>query len=286
LIAGESPNFNDIEWNYDLFLMKTNSTGDTLWTKSYGGLEEERAYRVRETADGGYIAVGHSISFGGGYTKDWYIVRTDANGDSLWTRSYGNPYEDVAMDVKELPDNKGFLVAGGIHDGLWNAHVLCLSADGDSLWAVEAGGDGYEIAYGIELTDDGGFIICGQTDSYGAGGNDIHIVKFSPFSLSVDDDDNDILPRRITLHQNYPNPFNPITSIEFNVPRRSNVSIRVFNLLGQKVIELTDDEYPAGSHRVTWDGNAVNGEQVASGIYFYRIETEDYTETRKMLLLR
>ena len=232
LIAGESPNFNDIEWNYDLFLMKTNDSGDTLWTRSYGGLEEERGSRVRETADGGYIVVGYTISYGGGFYKDWYIVRTDSNGDTLWTRAYGNSYQDVALDVRELPDDRGFLIAGSLHDGLWNAHVLCLSADGDSLWSVEAGGDGYEVAYGITLTADGGFIICGQTDSWGAGGTDIYIVKFSQIPVGIDERES-LLPRQAALHQNYPNPFNPSTAIEFELSRRAHVSITVYDILGR-----------------------------------------------------
>jgi hypothetical protein len=259
--------------------------GETLWTRSYGGLQEERAYRVRETSDGGYIVAGWSVSYGGGYTKDWYIVRTDSNGDTLWTRSYGNPYEDVALDVKELPGNHGFAVAGSLHDGLWNAHVLRLSADGDSLWSTEAGGDGWEAAYGINYTDDGGYIICGQTDSYGAGGYDIHIVKFSVDPTSVENDD-DMLPSRTALHQNYPNPFNPETCIEFTLHRASSVRIDVFNLLGAHIRTLIDRRLGAGNKTVTWDGTDFTGHRVASGIYFYRLSTGEHTETRKMLLMK
>lgn len=94
------------------------------------------------------------------------------------------------------------------------------------------------------------------------------------------------LPSRISLSQNYPNPFNPSTVIRFNLPRRSHVSIVVFNLLGQKVVELANEEYPAGNHLVTWDGESSSGQRVSTGVYFYRLVAHDYIDTKKMILLK
>ncbi|NOY89331.1 MAG: T9SS type A sorting domain-containing protein, partial [FCB group bacterium] len=88
------------------------------------------------------------------------------------------------------------------------------------------------------------------------------------------------------LSQNYPNPFNPSTIIAFNLPRRLHVSLTIFDLLGQKVVELTNKIYPAGSHQIAWDGTSTGGQRVSTGIYFYRLVAGDYINTRKMLLLK
>ncbi|MCH7691737.1 MAG: T9SS type A sorting domain-containing protein, partial [candidate division Zixibacteria bacterium] len=81
-------------------------------------------------------------------------------------------------------------------------------------------------------------------------------------------------------------PFNPATVIEFDLPRRSNVSITIFNLLGQQVKELVNEEISAGSYRVSWDGILSSGQRASSGIYFYRLIADDFIDTKKMILLK
>jgi len=94
------------------------------------------------------------------------------------------------------------------------------------------------------------------------------------------------LPKTYSLSQNYPNPFNPITEIRFSLPQPENVSLEIYNIKGQKVITLLEKEMQAGTHTINWDGKNYNGEEVASGVYFYRIKAGEFSETKKMLLLR
>jgi len=89
------------------------------------------------------------------------------------------------------------------------------------------------------------------------------------------------LPLTFQLLQNYPNPFNPSTVVEFVLPRREHVSLKVFNVLGQVVATLADDEFPAGVHSVRWDASAVS-----SGVYFYRLQSADFTGTRKLVFMK
>ena len=96
----------------------------------------------------------------------------------------------------------------------------------------------------------------------------------------------DILPVRFTLEQNYPNPFNPETRIVYGLPRRSDVTIDILNILGRTVRTLVDESQAAGEYAVTWDGRDGQNRSVASGVYFYRLVTGEYTATRKMLLIR
>jgi hypothetical protein len=94
------------------------------------------------------------------------------------------------------------------------------------------------------------------------------------------------VPLEFDLAQNYPNPFNPSTTIEFTVPTATNVSLRVYNLLGQEVALLVDGKLNAGKHRLTWDGKNKQGLGVSTGVYLYRLIAGDRIETRKMLLLK
>ncbi|MGB2769137.1 MAG: T9SS type A sorting domain-containing protein, partial [Candidatus Zixiibacteriota bacterium] len=86
--------------------------------------------------------------------------------------------------------------------------------------------------------------------------------------------------------QNYPNPFNPRTSIRFALPQDAHVSLTVYNVLGQKVVTLVDEEQPAGYETVWWDGKDATGDEVSSGIYFYRLEADEFLEVKKMLLVK
>lgn len=94
------------------------------------------------------------------------------------------------------------------------------------------------------------------------------------------------IPDRFTLAQNYPNPFNSSTIIEFDLPQAADLSVEVFNILGQRVRVLLHGEQLAGHHRVLWDGKNGSGKPVASGIYFYRIQADGLEQSRKMLLLK
>ena len=94
------------------------------------------------------------------------------------------------------------------------------------------------------------------------------------------------LPARFDLYQNYPNPFNSSTTIRFDLPRDSHVSIEIFNILRQKVRTLIAGHPPAGSHKVTWDRKNQQGKRLSSGIYFYRFVSDDCSKLKKMLLLK
>jgi hypothetical protein len=108
-------------------------------------------------------------------------------------------------------------------------------------------------------------------------------LLFSPTSA---DDDTGPLPSMFGLKQNYPNPFNPSTTIDFMLPKTGHIKIGVINLLGQKVRTVIDGVFPAGSHSIIWDGTSDDGRKVASGVYFYRMESDSFNQTRKMILMK
>lgn len=99
--------------------------------------------------------------------------------------------------------------------------------------------------------------------------------------VAVDEDENTELPKQFELKQNYPNPFNPTTTIEFSIPAATQVSVKIYDLLGKEVATLFNGNKPAGKYKVNWNANGA-----ASGIYFYKIETPNYTQTKKMVLMK
>ncbi|MBN1153337.1 S8 family serine peptidase [candidate division KSB1 bacterium] len=94
------------------------------------------------------------------------------------------------------------------------------------------------------------------------------------------------IPIEYKLAQNYPNPFNPETDIQYDIPKQTFITMAIYNAMGQKIITLVSEEKRAGSHHVVWNGNDESGKPVPSGIYFYRLNTMDFNQTNKMLLIR
>jgi hypothetical protein len=94
------------------------------------------------------------------------------------------------------------------------------------------------------------------------------------------------IPAEFEVSQNYPNPFNPNTRIRFGLPAPASVTIEIFNLLGQRVYVEESQQLPAGYHRFEWNGNSTAGQELSSGIYFYKIGADKHTAVRKMILLR
>jgi hypothetical protein len=94
------------------------------------------------------------------------------------------------------------------------------------------------------------------------------------------------VPRKLYLAQNYPNPFNPTTTVEFGVPKATHLTLTVYNLRGQMVRSLVSGAVPAGQHQVVWDGTSNGGQRVGSGIYVYRLKTDEYEIQRKLVLLK
>jgi len=94
------------------------------------------------------------------------------------------------------------------------------------------------------------------------------------------------VPEKFSLEQNYPNPFNPETEIRFQLAEASQVVVRIYNTLGQRIRILTDREYRAGLHSIRWDGRDNNGNAISSGIYLYKLQAGSFSQIRKMTLLR
>jgi len=112
------------------------------------------------------------------------------------------------------------------------------------------------------------------------------IALLIPESLVVGVENPNTVPEAFLLEQNYPNPFNPSTTINYRISTTSNVILKVYNTLGEEVETLINEHQSPGQKSVTWDGKDKNGKTVTSGVYFYRIQTAQFSQTKKMIFLR
>jgi hypothetical protein len=162
----------------DVYLIKTNDVGDTLWTKSYGGVSLDGGYSVKQTSDGGYIITGFTYSYGQG-SSDVYLIRANAQGDTLWTKTYGGTSGDFGWCVQETSD-EGYIISGYTFNfgaGLTDIYLIKTDDIGDTLWTKTYGGNNYDRGNSVQQTLDGGYIITGFTWSFGAGSKTSYLLK-------------------------------------------------------------------------------------------------------------
>jgi hypothetical protein len=155
----------------DAWLVKTDSMGNEEWNRTFGGGLADRANWVQQTSDGGYVLVGETISYGAvpDFVYDIWLIKTDSNGTEEWNRTFDGNQEDLGLYGLQTPDG-GYIITGktktyGIGEGdLW---VIKTNETGVEEWNETYGGSGYEMGNSIVQTSDAGYIIVGNTTTYG-----------------------------------------------------------------------------------------------------------------------
>jgi hypothetical protein len=176
LLSGQTLSFGS--GNTDMWLLKTDANGDSLWSRTYGGSGYDGAWRADNTSDGGYIVVGSTTSYGAG-GDDIYLIKIDSDGDSLWSRTFGGPDFDAGTCVRKTNDG-GYIITGSMALFGPSSSNLCLlktDQNGDSLWSRIYGGSGGSYGIYVHELDNGDFTVMGVTDEYGAGDNDAWMIR-------------------------------------------------------------------------------------------------------------
>lgn len=180
--------------------------------------------------------------------------------------------------------------ASGETGPFWNFSVVLVPNAIDSPLIIfnesHVGGGQFEFAFDTRWYSQAYLIVTPvktnsvvYSDTYGFS-YDINIAT------DIEESNNNILPDDFSLEQNYPNPFNPLTTIEFSVPYKSEVSIDIFNILGQKVLTPVNCELSPGDYTVTWNGTDSENNQLSSGIYIYQLKAGNFIQTKRMQLIR
>lgn len=183
IVAGSTWSFGTAK---EIWVLKLYGTGAIQWQKTYGGTDGEEDALVEQTSDGGYIVAARTWSFGAGYVDIWFL-KLDANGNVVWERTYGGDNWDEVDTIRQTSDN-GYIIAGytvsfGPGSSDRNAWLIKLDKNGFLSWQKTYGGHtNYESssAHSLDLTNDGNFIVAGNTEAFGAGWSDIWVLKLNP----------------------------------------------------------------------------------------------------------
>ncbi|MGC6470492.1 MAG: hypothetical protein ACON4E_04420 [Flavobacteriales bacterium] len=224
IIIGSTGSFGNSVSN--IWLIKTDNIGNELWSKTYGGTENISGYSVQQTTDGGFILTGSTNSVLSENGTEIWLIKTDINGIEQWNQTFGGLDNDFGYSVKQTNDG-GYIITGqtwSFGNGESDVFLIKTDEDGEEQWFQTFGGTEIDRSISVQQTNDSGYIITGQTWSFGNGESDIYLIK-------TDDQGN-------------------ITStIEIPLPNPNRKLEKTINLKGQEinpktntpVIEIFDD---------------------------------------------
>lgn len=180
LIGGFTKSSSFTAGEKDFFVVKLSSTGNVEWQKSFGGSGDDVIRVLKQTSNGDYLVSGFTHSFGAG-RGDILIIKLDPNGDIIWQKTYGGTKFEEVCCILEYPD--GYLVMEQTSSfGGTQGWIFKIDEDGGIIWQKTYGGDGFDELSSAQITPDGGFIVAGETTSFGVGDGkeDFWLLKFSP----------------------------------------------------------------------------------------------------------
>ena len=165
----------------DVYVVKTDASGNLLWRRTYGwGGTLDLGYSVQQTNDGGYI-IGGTTYFGGVGSQDFWLIKINADGDTIWTRTFGGQGIDCGLCARQTNDGGYIFIGDNTSYGAGGIDILLVKTDslGNQIWQHTYGGGSDDAAgvHCVEQTDDGGYILIGTTFSYSAGGADMWLIK-------------------------------------------------------------------------------------------------------------
>jgi hypothetical protein len=267
-----------------IYTVKYNTIGTLQWQRQYEGLGGENAYDMGIDNIGNILITG--TSSGSGTGRDYVTIKYNTIGDSLWVKRYNGTANgnDEAYSL-DLDDSDNIYITGrSINTGVsWDYVTIKYTPSGIVEWVSVYNNqpvNAEDVAYKLLLDNYGNVFVTGLSTGFIGGPLDFVTIKYSQ-TVGIDPSISHI-PKNYELFQNYPNPFNPRTKIKYQIiGNNTYLRIIVFDITGKEVAVLVDKIQNIGNYEITFEPA-----NLASGIYFYKLIAKDFTDTKKMVLVK
>ncbi len=277
IIAGATNSFGKDD--SDAYLIRANYNGDTLWTKTFGSDSTEAGRALQQINDNGFIIAGFTSIKGPGL-NDVYLVRTDSGGNAIWTKTYGGTSYDVGFSVLQTKDD-GFIITGtttAYDTEILDTYIIRINSNGDSLWTANYGGAGIQQGFSIQQTNDGGFIIAGETSPYNGAAFDVYLIRLDKETIGIQ---GDIPNNFLNLNDFIVSYKNGNTSIRYTIQYSTTVKLEAYDTQGKLVKVITNKAMQKGSYRINWDSK-----RFGSGVYYIKLSTGGRSVISKAVVLK
>lgn len=256
----------------DLWIVKTDSMGNQLWSKTLGGAQSDVGNYLIETSDESFLITGHTLSFGAGLHDVWLIKLASIIPVELvsFTGLLNENNVELSWITASEINNKGFEVQRRLNQKIsvgedFNEWITLAFVNGkgtstelNSYKFIDKNPEPGKYSYRLKQIDfDGSF-------------NYSNIIELEILS-----------PEEFILEQNYPNPFNPVTVISYQLSVNSYVTLKIFDILGKEVETLVNEQQQAGSYKVQF-----NASHLASGVYLYKLQAGSFTAVKKFVFMK
>lgn len=265
----------------DCLTIKYNNSGALQWEQRYNGPANsiDNGGFVRLDVNGNVYVAGNSEGIG--TSTDYILVKYNSSGVQQWAQRYNGPQNAQDFTTDMVLDKNNYIYVAGSSVGASNDFAsLKYNSAGVVQWEQRYNGTAnlIDIPNSIAVDKSSNVYIAGVT-YVAANSSDFIILKYTQ-QVGINTISNEV-PSGFSLKQNYPNPFNPVTNIKFDMQKGDFVSVKIFNALGKEIETLVNEYKPAGMYEITFDAG-----RFESGIYFYKMETKDFSETKKMILVK
>jgi len=182
ILVGDTYSFG---YDKQVYLIRTDANGDTLWTKVFGGSGLEQCASVQQTTDGGYVTSGTTTSYGSAFQA--YLIKSKPDGSLQWFKTYGGSDWENCPSVQQTTDG-GYILAGWTYSygaGAEDVYVVKTDSLGNLRWFKTYGGSRWDMAFHVEQTTDGGYIIVGNTESFGPSVSYVYLIKTNPQGVTL-----------------------------------------------------------------------------------------------------